>query len=92
MGWSRLGELQYKTTGELKRRTIWTMRRMRPQPPDPDPSDPEITGAVLLRQQPDEEEDEEEDEGDAKEDDEEEDGDDDGYSPSGCSGSELRRN
>jgi hypothetical protein len=61
------------------------MRRIRPKRPVPNPSDPEIAGDVLLRQEPDEEEDEEEDEGDGKEDDEEEDGDDDGYSPSGCS-------
>ena len=80
MAWSRLGGLQYKNTGELMRRTIWNMRRMRPQRLDPNPSDPEIAGDVLLRHGPDEEEDEEEDEGDGKEDDEEEDGDDDGYS------------
>ena len=92
MGWSQLGGLQCKNTGELMRRSIWNMRRIRPQRPDPDPSDREIAGDLLLRQEPDEEEDEEEDEGDGKEDDDEEDGDDDGYSPSGCSDSELRRN
>jgi hypothetical protein len=80
--------LQYKNTGELMRRTICNMRRIRPQRPV---SDPEIAGDVLLREEPDEEEDEEEDEGDGKEDDEEEHGDD-GYSPSGCSDPELRRN
>ena len=56
------------------------MKKIHPRRPDPDRSDREIAGDVLLRQEPDEEEDEEEDEGDGKEDDEEEDGDDDGYS------------
>jgi hypothetical protein len=72
------------------RRTIWYMRRIRLQRPDPHPSNPEIAGDVLLRQEPDEEEDEEEDKGNGKEDDEEEDGDDDGYSPSGYSDSDVR--
>ena len=80
MGWSQLGGLQCKNTGELMRRTICKFRRIRPQRPDPNPSDPEIAGDVLLRQQPDEEEDEEEDESDGNEDDEGGGGDDDGYS------------
>jgi hypothetical protein len=84
--------LQCKNTGELMRRTIWNMRRIRPQRPEPHPSDPEIAGDALFRQEPDEEEDEEEDKGNGKEDDEEEDGDDDGYSPSGYSDSKLKRN
>jgi hypothetical protein len=64
------------------RRTISNTRRIRPERPDPDSSDREVTTDVLLRQHPDEEEDEaeEEDEGDDREDDDEEDEDDDGYS------------
>ena len=40
------------------RRTISNTRRMRPERPDPDPSDREVTTDVLLRQHPDEEEEE----------------------------------
>jgi hypothetical protein len=55
------------------------MSRVRPECPDPNPSDRSAQADVLLREEPDEEEDEEEDEGDRKEDDEDEDTDD-GYS------------
>jgi len=60
------------------------MGRMRPECPDPDPSDRSVAADALLRQEPDEEEDEEEDEGDGKEDDDDDDKDDDGYSERAC--------